>query len=917
MIARMSGRVSVLVGTALLLASTVLPGQGTTGTVTGRVTLRGTGEGIPGVTVSATGTQQGALTRGDGTYRLTARPGRYELRARLIGFTVARESVTVAAGTTTTRDFTLERSATQLEAVAVTGTRAQERTVVSSPVPVDVLNALELRSTGRVETAQVIQMLAPSFNFPRPAVADGTDHVRPATLRGLAPDQTLVLINGKRRYPSALVNNNGTVGRGASAVDLNAIPASMIERIEVLRDGAAAQYGSDAIAGVINIILKGAGAGDASVQVGQFNTELEGRGTIRDGTNTTLALSKGFASGTQRYLHVGGEYRNRGMTNRSFEDPRQQFFANDSREPSANRLNHWSGDAGTADVIGMFNAGYGLENGVQAYGFGAFGRRDGRSTGFFRRPLDDRTIRSIWPNGFLPNIVSDITDASLAGGVKGEAKGWRWDASQTWGTNAFGITVDNSNNASLGAQSPTSFDAGTLGFSQAITNLDLFREFRPGGKPLRLAAGAEFRWENYTIEAGEPDSYRFGSACLLDAQGRPRVDSQGRCSPLPAAGAQVFPGFTPGDATDESRTAGAAYIDIESDLSDKFLLSFAGRYENFSDFGSTTNGKLAARFSPVKQFALRGALATGFRAPSLQQQFFTSTATIFVLGVPTEIRTFPVDSRPAQLLGATPLKPEKSLNSSIGFTFDPGSNFTLTVDAYRIVIDDRIVLSSNFTGTAIQNWFVQNGLQGVAGGRYFTNAINTRTNGVDVVANYGKDFGKAGLMRLTAGYNANRNKVTDVVASTPPQLGNLSEVLFGREERGRIEIGQPRTNFLFTAMHDVQRWSLTARTQRFGAVTGVQALQTIPRTDPRYLLDQEYDPRWITDLSVSYKLRGNASIAVGADNVFDVYPEENYNRGNVATGFSGNSNFGIFRYPGISPFGFNGRFLYTRLAYRF
>ena len=423
-------------------------GAQATGTVEGKVTVGGSGEALQGASVGVVGLQVGGITRADGTYRFSLRAGTYELRVRMLGYAGKTASVTVTAGGKVTANFTLEKSTTQLEAVAVTGSRGGERTLVKSPVPVDVINTADLKATGRVETAQMLQAAAPSFNFPRPAVADGTDHVRPATLRGLAPDQTLVLINGKRRYTSALINNNGTVGRGTAAVDINAIPASMIDRIEILRDGAAAQYGSDAIAGVINIILKGAGSGGASVQTGQFNTDVPGLGQRNDGTNTTATADQGFGWGNGSYFHAGIEWRNRAMTNRTFADPRQQYPTGDPREANARRFTHWSGDAATADLVGMFNAAHVVNENFQLYSFGSFGKRDGRSTGFFRRPIQTtQVVAKLYPDGFLPNIESAIDDISVGAGAKGTAKGWDWDLSQVYGSNAFQFIISNSNNA--------------------------------------------------------------------------------------------------------------------------------------------------------------------------------------------------------------------------------------------------------------------------------------------------------------------------------------------------------------------------------------------------------------------------------------------------------------------------------------
>jgi iron complex outermembrane receptor protein len=893
-IASVGSHISFALASVLLTAPLVAQ---TTGVVAGHVTQADTKEGLPGVTLLVAGTQLGAITRSDGAYRIALRPGTYEIRARVLGYNVKRDTVTVVAGQTATRDFALERSATQLQAVAVTGTRAEERTVVNSPVPVDVLSAADLKTTGRTETAQMLQMLAPSVNFPRPTVTDGTDHVRPATLRGLGPDQMLVLINGKRRYNSALVNVNGSIGRGSTGVDLNAIPASMIERIEVLRDGAAAQYGSDAIAGVINIILKTTGPNEFTITGGQT---AKGDGDVGHGsivTNTQF--------GADGYFEFDVEYRDRAATNRTQPDPRPQYFAGDPRETTINRLNHRQGDAATKDAIGFYNTAFTLASGVQVYSFGGVSRREGDAAGFWRRPNDDRTVRALHPDGFLPLIDSEIWDGSGSVGIKGNTSGWRWDLGTVYGRNSFRFDVLNSNNVSLGNASPINFYAGTLKFDQSTSNADVFREFRmANGTPVRVALGGEFRYDRYQIEPGDKDSYRDGGVKVLDQNGNPTTR-------IAAVGAQVFPGFQPADATDQSRSNYAFYMDLESDLSKQFLVGAAGRLEDYTDFGSTTTGKITARFAPVEQFAVRGAVATGFRAPSLAQSYFTSTATNFISGVPFDVKTLPVGSAVAKALGAKPLQPEKSVNYSAGIALQPTRNLALTVDYYHITISDRIVLSENFVGTAIRDYLASKGQTTAGGGRFFTNAIDTRTNGVDVVANYGMNLKEAGVLRFTAGFNSSRNKVTAVKQATPQQLGDLSEILFGRVEKARIEVGQPRDNLMLGVTHDWKNLTLVARTQRFGEVTVFQAIAT-PQAP-----DQTFSAKWITDLSGTYRFFVRMNLTVGADNLFDVYPDKNSDKGNVATNYSGNSNFGIFPYNGISPFGFNGRFAYAKVGYRF
>ncbi len=889
----------------------------TSGSVAGKVTNSEGGAPILGATVQLVGTAFGTITRSDGSYSISLRPGAYTLRVRQIGFSSTTQAITITAGQTLTRNIVLQRTATSLEAVAVLGTRAEERTVTKSPVPVDVFTAVDLKATGRTETAQMIQALAPSVNFPRSAIADGTDAVRPATLRGLGADQVLVLVNGKRRHTTALINVNGTVGRGQSAVDLNAIPASMIERVEILRDGAAAQYGSDAIAGVINIVLKSNAPSEINLQSGV--TAL-GDGRVMQGS-----VNAGVANSRGGYFHVGFEARDRQFTDRSNGDPRLQYFAGDAREASANRVNNRFGDGETSDLVGMFTTGTTFSNGIEVYAFGGSSRRQATAPGFWRRPSDDRTVRSLNPNGFLPFINSTLWDGSTAVGIKGKLAGWNWDLSQTVGRNSHNFFISNTNNASFGNASKTAFDAGTLIFSQATSNLDLFREVKAGTVPIRLAAGAEWRKDQYQIEQGEPGSWQDGGVRVIGPTGVPTTT-------VAAAGAQVFPGFRPTDATNQSRHNSSLYADVESDVTKMLLIGGAMRYENYSDFGSQTTGKVTARFAPIEQFAVRGGYATGFRAPSLQQSWFTATSTNFIGGVPFEVRTFPVSSRPATLLGAQPLKAERSRNISAGITAQPVRALSITADYYRIDIDDRVVLSENLTQPAVRNFLAANGEPGIGGGRFFTNAIDTRTTGVDVVANYGLNFGKRGILRLTAGGSINETNIVRLKQVTPPALAALNDALFSTVERGRVERGQPRNNFVLSGTHEVSKLTLTARTQRFGEVTSFQPLVAQPATGPllRQPPDQVFGAKYITDVSLGLRVRENLQITFGADNLFDIYPDANSDRGDInpvaptpanprgfAGNYAGNSNFGIFPYAGLSPFGFNGRFAYARVNVRF
>ncbi|HEX5723814.1 MAG TPA: TonB-dependent receptor, partial [Longimicrobiaceae bacterium] len=624
----------ILGAATLLLAASVAPAAAfaQTGTVTGRVTEASTGEPIAGATVRLATGRPSTATGADGTYRLAVPSGRHEVVVARLGFATAREPVNVASGGTVTLDVRLAEAAQALAGLVAVGTRRPDRTATDAPVPVDVLTAADIQATGLTETAQIIQRLAPSVNFPRATVADGTDHVRPATLRGLAPDQVLVLVNGKRRHQSALVNVNGTVGRGSTAVDLNAIPASAIERIEILRDGAAAQYGSDAIAGVVNLVLKSGGIAEALATAGQT--------TEGDGRVLQAAATVGRDLGENGFVNVSAEFRDRENTNRSLPDTRQQYFAGDPRNNERALVNHRQGDSDSRDVGAFVNAALPVGAAVEVYGFGGISRRDGEAAGFFRRANDARTVRAIHPDGFLPLISTDIVDGSGVLGARGNLAGFRWDLSGVYGRNTFDFNVLNSNNVSMGANSPTDFFAGTLRFDQTTVNLDVSRALELGlPEAVNVAFGAEYRRDGYGIEEGELASYTDGGVLVLDGP---------QAGQLAAVGAQVFPGFRPSDAKDVSRHNWAGYVDVEITPVQGLLLNVAGRYEDYSDFGSTSDGKLAARFEPVPGFALRGAVGTGFRAPSLGQSYFSSTATNFLVingvNTPVDVRTFPAGS---------------------------------------------------------------------------------------------------------------------------------------------------------------------------------------------------------------------------------------------------------------------------------
>jgi iron complex outermembrane recepter protein len=778
-----------------------------------------------------------------------------------------------------------------LDEIVSVGTRRKDRTVAESIAPVDVLSPEEIENSGTPEIQAVLARTVPSFNFPRTSITDASDHVRPAQLRGLAPDQTLVLINGKRRHRTAIINVNGTVGRGSSPVDLNAIPSSAIQRIEVLRDGAAAQYGSDAIAGVINVVLKDASSGGGV----DLRYGVHDRG---DGELFQVAGNMGFPFGETGFVNVSVEFRDKQDTNRAEADNRQQYplvsGRPDPREATYDRLNHRFGDADTRDKSLFVNAGLPLgDSGTEIYAFASRAEREGESAGFFRRALDARNIISIYPNGFLPLINSDVADSSIAGGVRGTTEGgWAWDASVNYGQSDFDFLITNSLNVQLGPTSQTSFDAGSLGSDQTVVNFDIRNSLDVGPfiSGLSTAFGVEYRREGFEIGAGEPNSY-FGT------------------------GSQVFPGFRPSDAIDESRNNYAVYADFEGNPTEALTLAAALRFEDYSDFGNTTSGKLSARFAVNEALAFRATAGTGFRAPNLQQQFYSTTSTNFVNGQPFDIRTFPVTSPVAIALGAEPLKAEESTNFALGIVMQPIDGLSITLDGYRIAIDDRIVLSENLTGASVTSFLAARGFDGVTGGRYFTNAIDTSTKGADLITRYQFDFGDLGSLTTTLGYNYNKTDI-DRIAANPPALQtvNLALQRIGRVEIGRVTEAPPRTKLILGSDYYIGNFGVRFNATRYGTYKLLSA-------NP--LQDESFSGEWVVDLGLNYQW-DQFNFTVGAENLNNNYPQRL--RKLLAADANGflngtaldNSFNGILPYArGEAPFGFNGKFYYAKVSYNF
>lgn len=812
--------------------------------------------------------------------------------------------------------------------IIVTGTRRTDRTVADSAVPIDVITAETLQNSGTQETNRLLTALVPSFNFPQPSLTDGTDSLRPATLRGLSPDQVLVLINGKRRHLASLLNLNGSVGRGSAGVDMNTIPPIAIERIEVLRDGASSQYGSDAIAGVINIQLKKRAGGRAVASYGKYITTMEGVGEVasvapttgagddplitltgedrerRDGETYTFATNIGLPIGDTGYFNWTAEYKDRSPTNRSGPDLRRQYTAaGDPRETTIGRYLHRFGDGQSQDLNFVVNAGADIGTSFELYGFGTYGVRDGNGAGFYRRSLDARNRdfanggQPFYADGFLPIINSTIRDVAGAAGIRGDAGGWNLDLSINYGSNRLDYVISDSFNVSLGGNvSSTRFVAGGLRSGQTSANFDVQREIDFGLGDTSIAGGFEWRNENYKIVPGELPSYVAG----------PFAFSNGA-----APGAQVFPGFSPTTAIDRSRDSYAVYLEVDSDLSEMLNVQVAGRFEDFSDFGSTINGKFAARFEPIEGLAARGSISTGFRAPGMAQQFFSTTSTNNVPGVGLiEIGTFPVQSPIAIALGAVPLEAEKSVNfgGGISFTMIPG--LSLTADYYNIKINDRITLTENLQGTDVVAILQAANVAGRSA-RFFINGIDTRTQGLDIVGSYRlPDFG-IGRVTLTAGYNINDTEVTD----RRTFAGFTTQRLFARPESFRLTDGQPSNKLNIGVDVDTGMFGLTARANRYGSVflPGPSGDITIAKGDAPG--DITLSPKWVADLEVRFSPVDAFELALGANNLFDEYPDRL--PFGVVDGFNFGLNNSFLPYSSQSPFGFSGRFLYGRVSVDF
>jgi iron complex outermembrane receptor protein len=907
------------------------------------IIVRGTvrdasGQGLAGASITVQGSNQGTLADNSGNYSLSLPPGRHTLTISYVGFNTQNVDVTVGQ-TTVVQDIILTGTR-DLSTVTVVGSRSAIRTRTETPVPVDVIPLAQVvNEIGQVDLNQIMNYIAPSFQSARQTVADGTDHLDPAQLRGLGTDQVLVLINGKRRHQSALVNVNGTVNRGQVNTDLSAIPATAIERVEILRDGASAQYGSDAIAGVINIVLKKrTGLLEAGASYGFYHTKypknyalyiLQGKTddpdvTVTDGENYQGNLGYGFTIG-KGYLSLNGEYIQRNPTNRAGTYtgavyPNVNSQNRDDSIMAAKGLTREffdirAGNSGMKSGALFYNFGYPVGNSGEIYLFGGYSKKEGNAAGFYRYPSGipgnattyASNVFAIYPNGFLPNIDTDIEDFSAAVGFRTKIKAWNVDISNTYGINKFDFGVSNSLNYTQFAvtSSPqTSFDAGGLKFWQNTVNADVSRRYDVL-QGLNVAAGLEYRVDAFGIRSGEEASYQNYDVASKAANG-----------------AQVFPGFVNTIGDTKTRNAKAVYVDLEQDLTRRLLVTGAVRFENYSDFGSTLNYKFSGRFKALEQLNLRASVSSGFRAPSQQQKYYAKTNTLFVSQggslVPVQAGTFPNDSRLAQLLGIPELKEETSRNYSFGITARPFTGFEFTFDAYQINIDQRIILTNNFNGNTNAQIKQILDAEGAQTANFFTNAIDTRARGVEAVASYNKTFRGKHSLRTVLALNITDNQVVRddsgrpiIYASellrTGGQLGNY----FNREDESRIERANPKDKLSLAFNYRYSKLGVMLRFVRFGEVIYMD-----PTTTPvanafngnrLESLDQTFSAKTVTDLSISYQVLKTLMATIGANNLFDVYPD--------VQAHSSNQSLGRFVFSRrVQQMGFNGAYFFARLS---
>ncbi len=881
-------------------------------TITGTVKSKA-GEALPGVNVLVKGTRRGTTTNTNGEFTINAEVGDV-LIVSFVGF----QSIEVKVEGISSLNVVLTDSYSTLAEVAVVGSRSNTaRTDVDRPVPVDVLTAKELQSTGQTEVGQQVQFTSPSFNSTKNGINGIANYADPASLKGLSPDQMLVLVEGKRRHQFSAIQNNVTVGKGTVVTDLNAIPALALERIEILRDGAAAQYGSDAIAGIVNLALKKTvGKGAASIQYGATSKG--------DGAGYTVGLNYGFGLGIKgSYLNLTGSYQDVAGTDRS--DPynpqpvaggtytgiytnvaatdqallKSRGYWGDGTYGSFRTTRYGSNPMKSGQIF--YNAGIPLSGGWSLYSFGGYSNKQVFAQAFIRTALATSATSNpdLYPDGYVPQLPGTSVDFSTVVGIKRNLPaGWAFDFSTGYGKNYLDQSAKNSSNASMGADSPRDFYAGRVAFGQSLTELNLSRNFLNvgGTQSLNLAFGAQYRVDNFQLTAGDPASYFTGP---LAATKNKTPGSQGRV------------GIDAADVTDKSRSNFGMYVDVESDITSRWLVATALRYENYSDFGSNVSGKLATRFKLTNAFSVRGSINKGFRAPLLQQIANAATTSTVQSGIITSTKQLPSDDPRLKQVGIEDPKPETSWNYNLGITAQAGRNFLFTVDAYQIDITDRIIITENL---AVANVAALKPLfPGLREITFFTNQINTSTKGIDLVVAYKNQINDRSRLNASLALTVNQTKITNAKGAPAAlqQDTKATVVLIDTISRGLIETSQPHTKVLGSVSYQTGKFNVTLRGTYFGEVTAWEKL-TKPNPGTTNLhQSQTFGGKTVLDLSVGYAINKLLTLTVGSNNFTDVYPDRVYSN------YASYSNGQVPYTRNANQFGFNGAYYYGTLGLTF
>ncbi len=867
-------------------------------TVTGKI-LSDRDEPVAAATVSIKGKSKGVTTDMEGKFSINAERGNV-LVVSSVGFLSSEIKIT------TETNYTVKLTVIDagLDAITVIGSRSSKpRTDVSRPVPVDVVSAKELQATGQTDLAQMAQFTSPSFNSAKTGINGVANFADPATLKGMSPDQSLVLINGKRRHQFSAINNNVTIGKGTVVTDLNSIPSLAVERMEILRDGAAAQYGSDAISGIVNLVLK------KTVNEGTFKTQS---GITKEGDGATFlsAINYGFKLGKPKsFLNFTLHYQNNKGTDRSDPFTGKIYSSNQAKEDSTRSAR------GVWPVTGEFkvtkygsnenkayqafvNAGYPIDDKWSIYTFGGVSKKEISAFGFLRNAIatDANSNTAIFADGYTPILPGKTLDYSFVTGVnKKSVNGWNVDLSTGYGFNYLDLFANNTTNPSLGAASPTNFYVGRNTFGQSTTEAVFSKNFADflKTKSFNLALGSQLRIDRFRLYEGDSSSYKVG----------PLAVSKGK-----APGSSGRPGISKADVTNESRTNVAFFADVESDITENFLVATALRYENYSDFGGNLSGKLAARLKFAKNFALRGSINKGFRAPSLQQIFNSQTTSTVQSGAIRQTQQLRSNDPRLAQIGIDAPRAETSWNYNLGVTAKAGNKFLFTLDAYQIDITDRIIISEQLAvGAAIPALVPL--FPGIKEITFFTNQINTKTQGVDLVSTFKQPINKSSSITASLALTFNKTEVTNFKpapskltagAANPAAIKIIDTISISL-----IETSQPRNKILFSLGYQIKKFNTSAKATYFGAVTAWEKPSGLPHRS------QTFKGKTLIDLTATYAFTKTFSFTAGINNVTNVYPDK------VLSNYASYSGGQIPYTRNANQFGFNGAYYYGSLSINF